>query len=512
VLAGAVILAFGASITASFQFDDHALLTDAAVTSPSGWRDVWRPEQTRPLTYFTFWLDYALWGQRPAPYHLFNLLVHLASALLLYSLLSKLIPGRRALVAAAIFAIHPIQTEPVVYIYARGTLLMTLFCLLSLRSWLRGGRWAATAWFTVALLAKEECAAFPLFLLLLEWSRSGERRQYSPIGAMLGLSLAAGLRVILVTAAVPGSGAGFGAAVSPLAYLAAQGTVIVRYFRLLIVPWGFTVDSEIPAVSIWVALVAWGAILAAALAATRRFFDLRAGFWFLGGLVLLLASSSVFPASDLAADRRVYLPLAAFSAMFALILQQIPWRALAVAGVALLLVTIERVQVWQTERVLWEEAVRRSPGKVRPKLQLSRVVEPQRALGLLREAEALSPADPRVATELGRTYLELGQTAEALAAFGRALALAPRDPLAYNNRGVALLSLGQREAARRDFERALALDPCLFEARYNLAKTGVESTPPRNCRFTPNQRKALRSAPAASTGDQRQRLRGLSVR
>ena len=125
VLAGAVILAFGASITASFQFDDHALLTDAAVTSPSGWRDVWRPEQTRPLTYFTFWLDYALWGQRPAPYHLFNLLVHLASALLLYSLLSKLIPGRRALVAAAIFAIHPIQTEPVVYIYARGTLLMT---------------------------------------------------------------------------------------------------------------------------------------------------------------------------------------------------------------------------------------------------------------------------------------------------------------------------------------------------------------------------------------------------
>jgi hypothetical protein len=494
VLAAAVVAAFGASLSASFHFDDYALFGDPHVTSPSGWHEVWRPEQTRPLTYFTFWLNFQLGGREPAGYHLLSLLVHLASTLLLYGVLRKLTPGAAAFAGAALFAIHPIQTEPVVYIYARATLSMTLFCLLALREWLKGRHWIAVGWFAAAMLAKEECAAFPLFLLLLHFSISRNTREFRPIAAMVAIALAVGGRVIWVLAQDPESGAGTGSAIGLLEYLSTQGTVILRYFRLTLVPYGFTVDPEIPIASPATAVVTWLVLLGLAALATRRFSSAGAGFWFLGGLLFLLPSSSIFPADDLAADRRMYLPLIAFGPAVGLLLRRINPRALAVAGVVLAVVAALRVQVWQTETALWTEAVERSPGKLRPRLQLARASDPDRAIEILKEAETVAPDDARVPSQLGRRYLETGRPAEALAQFGRALALDPGNPRAYNNRGVVLLQLGQTAPARADFERALSLAPCLFDARLNLLRIGVLSETPAHCRYTPEQSAALSQA------------------
>jgi len=69
--------------------------------------------------------------------------------------------------------------------------------------------------------------------------------------------------------------------------------------------------------------------------------------------------------------------------------------------------------------------------------------------------------------------MQLEQPGEALKEFGRALALAPRDPMAHNNRGAALLALGIRDHAEQDFRRALELDPCLRQARENLARMNL---------------------------------------
>lgn len=491
VLAAAVVAVFGACVTASFHFDDYALFSDAAVTSASGWWEVWRPVQTRPLTYFTFWVNYALGGTNPAGYHALNLAFHVASVLLLFGLLSRLTPGAPAFIAAALFAVHPVVAEPVMYVFARGTLLATLLCLVSLQFWVKGRRWAAVGWFCAALAAKEECVAFPLFLLLMHFAVSRERKELKPIAAMLGLSLAAGLRVAIIASMIPGSGAGAGSTVSPLQYLATQGTVILRYFRLMVIPYGFTVDPEIPLAPGWKAILAWAVILAVAGVACRRLGRAKAAFWFLAGLILLLPSSSVFPADDLAADRRMYLPLTAFSAAAGLLLQRFKPRALVVAVVLLAALTVGRVQVWHSEETLWEEAVRRSPRKLRPKIRLARVVDDERALALLREAKSIAPDNPAVASEMGSRYMAMGTPGDALSEFGRALALAPGDPPALNNRGVALMALGQREVARRDFERALELDPCLFDARFNLSQLGVTTEAPEGCRFSDEQRKVL---------------------
>ena len=96
ILTVAALVAFGASLGSTFHFDDYAIFSDPVLTSPSGWWEVWRPVGTRPLTYFTFWLNHQLGGRNPAGYHAVNLALHLAAVLLLYEVLAllchKLVP------------------------------------------------------------------------------------------------------------------------------------------------------------------------------------------------------------------------------------------------------------------------------------------------------------------------------------------------------------------------------------------------------------------------------------
>jgi hypothetical protein len=316
------------------------------------------------------------------------------------------------------------------------------------------------------LLAKEECAAFPLVLVLLSRSRPYKKL---PVAVMFALSLAAGLRVIYAAAITPGAQAGSQAGVTPANYALAQGVVILHYLRMLAVPWGFSIDPGIRVPAVWLGTIAWVAILSLAVFAWRR--GGVWGLWLVAGLVLLLPSSSIFPAADLAADRRMYLPMVAFAAAAAILLERIRtarFRVLAVG--ALIAIGFYRTQVWRSDEALWREAVASAPEKVRPKIQLARAVGPPEAFELLHEARKLAPNDPAVAAETGRTLLAAGNPAAALAEFGRALALDPRDANNYNNRGVALAALGQSEAARLDFRRALQLSPDLTSASQNLRK------------------------------------------
>ena len=497
-LLAAAGVAFGGCLAGSFHFDDYALLSDRAITSHAGWWEVWRPVQTRPLTFFTFWLSYRCGGEAPAGYHAVNLALHLLAVALLYSALSQLISKRAAFIAAAIFAIHPIQAEGVNYIFARGTLLATVLCLASLNLWVRERFWMAAACFGGALLAQEECAAFPVFLLLLHLGLKRTRGELIPLGSMFAFSSAAGARLLWVTSVTSGSAAGFASGSTPWKYLAAQGSVILRYLRLLFLPWGFTVDPGIGSAGVWIPVLAWAAILCLAILGGRRFWQARAGIWFLAGLILLSPTSSVVPLADLAADRRMYLPLIAFCACLGLMLERVDARVLVALAMPLIGISVIQTQVWRTEESLWTQAVQRAPDKVRPKIQLARAVAPPRSLALLDEAQKLAPDDPAIPAEKGRIYLVSGHPAAALRAFGRALALAPGDPRALNNRGVALLALGQPSAARDDFERALAINACLFDARLNLKRVGIDAPPSSACRFNDQEAAALDEAQGAA--------------
>jgi tetratricopeptide (TPR) repeat protein len=467
LLLGAALLPFCGSLASGFHFDDYAIFDDAAMRAPNGWLGVWSLSRTRPLTYLTFWLNFQLGGRNPLTYHLVNLTLHMAAVLLLYACLRR-VAEQEALWATLIFAVHPIQTEAVDYVWARSIVLAALLTFAAWREWIHGNGWKAAAWFAAALLAKEECAAFPLALCLLDPQsiRRGPKR--APLASMFLLSLLAAAHVVYALSVNPGAPAGARAGITPWKYFLAQGLVIWGYLRRVLIPAGFSVDPQVAIPSSWVGLAAWVALIAAAALLWRR------SRWFAVGAVLLLPSSSIFPAEDLAADRRMYLAFAAFALVLVQLARRLPfpdWVGKA-AIVVVAALSVGRTYIWMSDERLWREAVAQAPDKVRPKIQLARSVSQPEALALLADARRLAPNDSGVAAETGKTLLDAGNAAAALTEFGRALALDPRDARNYNNRGVALMALGQRDAARQDFQRALQMDPSLTEARSNLSRLG----------------------------------------
>lgn len=457
------LLAWGASLAGPFHFDDYNLFVDPLITSARGWLLVWQPIQTRPLSQFTFWLSFMLAGPTPWAFHLWNVALHAIASVLMWTTLRMAIPERAAMIAALAFAAHPMQAEVANYVFARSSALSTVLCLVVLWLWLRDRLWAAVGVFALALLAKEECVTFPLVLALLDWWRG--KRRWGAVTAMLALSLALGMRVLIATKFVPQGGGGFASVMTPFDYFTAQGIVILRYLRLFVLPWGFTVDPEIHVIFPW---LAWFAVVLIALAATRIFKG--PGVWILAGLLLLLPSSSIFPADDLAADRRMYLPMIAFCAALGIVVERWKRPARVALGVVFLGLAVHRTSVWNSEQRLWEEAVERAPDKLRPRIQLARSLEPTAGILILDQATERFPGEFDIETERGRLYMSMTRTSEALDAFGKALALKPGSAMAMTNRGVALAAMGQRDAARADFERALKADPNFREAAGNLRK------------------------------------------
>jgi tetratricopeptide (TPR) repeat protein len=446
-----VVLAFGASASHGFHFDDYEVVHGAS----------WSEFQTRPITWLSFEANHAL-GENPILWHLVNLAAHIAAVLLLYELLLLWAPGA-ALLAAAIFAIHPIQAESVAYVYSRATLFSTALSLAAMLCWARGRKLLAVVWFGFALLAKEDCVLVPAMILLVDYASGRLKRNIFPaIGSMVALAAAAGAWTLLATRA-PHSGAGFSAGIAWPSYLLDQGFVILRYLRLVVLPWGFTIDPEIH-VTLVLALASWFALAVLVLLSSR----LRGGFWFAAGIILLLPSSSVFPAADLAADHRMYLPMIAFSTAIAVQVVRAPrWAQIAVPA-ALLLVSAARMSVWAEDTKLWAEAVERSPDKVRPRIQLARALDSTQAIQELDSANARFPDNVDIENELGRVDMELGHPEQALVEYGRVLAVRPADARAINNRAVALQAMGQSATAEMEFRRALKVDSCLEEARRNL--------------------------------------------
>ena len=493
-IAVGAMAAFGGSLFSGFHFDDYGMLQDPGVVSPGGWLRCWSLWQTRPLTWFTFWLNYQMVGREPLLWHAVNLVLHVACAVVLYRLLRRMVP-HAALFAALIFALHPIQAEPVDYVYARAILLSTFFSLLAIDAW--GGRprpgyplgptpwsppvlrecppahpWISVAWFALAVLSKEECVTLPLVLALHSTRQRHLRKRIFPLTAMSGIALLAGIRVIAAIEVTGMKNIGANAGISTLKYLSEQGIAILRYFGLLIFPWFFSVDPQIPSPAWAWRWLAWAILLGLIAAAARRFREVPAAFWILAGFILLIPSSSIFPAADLATDRRMYLPMLAFAPAIALLLPRRRPGWMAIVGCLLAALSLERTYVWASDERLWGEAATEAPGKIRPIIQLSRAVPPEKALVLLREGERVAPDNPEIPTELARVDLQLNRPAAALAEAGRALALTPHEAHALNNRGAVLLAMNQIAAARRDFLAALGVDPCLEEARANLERSG----------------------------------------
>ncbi len=466
-----VLLVYGQSLWFPFHFDDYSLFSDPLVNDSDGWRGLFGLERTRPLTYLTFWLNDRLGGRLggagPWGYHGVNVLLHAGASAAAWSVTRRLLETPAAWAAAAVFALHPLQTEAVAYVFARSTVLAGLFCLLSWGDWLAQRPWRACAWFLAALLAKEEVVAFPLLLAL---TAGPPRRVWRPLAVMVATSAAAGLRLLYAAAHTPGSGVGG----DRLAYASAQPGVVLSYLQLFVCPIGQNFDHDVK-VSLVSALAL--ATLGGLLLWKRR----PLAIWVLGCLLLLAPTSSVFPLADRMFEHRMYLPLFCLAVAVGPALARLPRAALAALLIALSVTSFARTRLWASEEALWSDAAAKSPQKVRPKLQLARAIattDPQRAAGWLEQARRLDPSHPETYTQLGILRLNQNQPQAALGSFEQALRLRPKSAEMLSNRGTALYLLGRSAEAEADFLRALEIDPCHPNARHNLRLLRPDSPPP----------------------------------
>src|SRR5437762_2478038 len=183
VLAAVTIFAYRPAWHGGFLWDDDAyIINNELLTAPDGWQRIWfsldSPSQYFPFTYSTFRIERALWGLNTTGYHWVNLLLHIGNALLVWAVLARLrVPG--SWLAAAIFALHPVQVESVAWITERKNVLMGFFFLLTLLAWIvfideRTKRpWPfyglALVFYVLALSAKSTACTLPAALLLILW-------------------------------------------------------------------------------------------------------------------------------------------------------------------------------------------------------------------------------------------------------------------------------------------------------------------------------------------------------
>jgi Flp pilus assembly protein TadD len=483
----AVLVLVGALYAATLGFgfvwdDDQIIYGRADYRSPSRWLEAVRqpldfsPNYFRPLALSSLLVQIWLWGDKPAPFHAANVLIHLLNTALASALGLRLFRGRwYGLLAGALYGIHPALVESVAFVSSRYDLMATLFLLTAL--WLEGRlRGAArvvgvaTA-FLLALLCKEMALTLPLVIALWqlaqqEGSRSRaslmrllrqERALYGGLLAALSVYFAVRYAALgyLFTAALgyPQIDAG-----TPLQHLLLVGRTLTTLVGLVVFPF-FSItaahhsDLPIPLSDGW----AWAqlafavAIVAGVVWSVRRY--PQAGWLLVAGLVGLLPVLNLRPLEMafgiFTAERFLTFPLALFLlgltiGMFASAsAAQTPVRrllgAVAVWGVALFITTAYNLPNWRDSESFWKWLA------------------------------VASPRSPIGYSNLSDLYNKQGRHTEALEYAEKAIQVAPRSGMGYVNKGVALLKLGNSNEATALFRRATELAPEEATAWNNLA-------------------------------------------
>jgi Flp pilus assembly protein TadD len=437
----------------------------------------------------------------PLPFRIGNVAIHTLAALALFGVVRRTLsaggpPEWRAQslpiagAVALLWTVHPLQTSAVTYIIQRAEALVGLFLLLTLYCSIRAagpraGTWtaAAVACCALGMGSKETMVVAPFLVLAWDWFfgvRAGESfGQLLRRRRVLYAGLAATWGVLIVTIAQePRAGAvGFHFAEWPWwRYLATQAGVIVHYLRLVFVPGPLVLDYGWPPVpSIAAALPAItfvaGLIGLTVAGALRRHPAAFAGIVF---FLVLAPTSSVLPiVTEVAAEHRMYLPLAAVISLAVcaglISLRRLQAPAFAaictVCASATLLgwLTCERNRDYGSEERIWADTISKRPENPRARINYGVVLlEQQRmreAEPHLRKAVALDGTDSDARLALGALLCSSDRCDEGIVHLRRAAEIDPLDPNVVRNLAEALASRREWREASRHFRRAAALSP-----------------------------------------------------
>lgn len=539
VLALAGLLAYASGLSAPFVWDDEtAILTNPTIRqlvplpgplSPPPET----PVSGRPLANVSLAVNYAIGEIDPRGYRAGNLVFVVLSAMLLAATVRRTLrsPGLVgrwgaaaepiALFAAAWWLLHPLLSETVLYVTQRTESMMGLFLLLTVYASIRAGERGAGWWWRIVavgacfagMATKETMVVAPIVVVAYDLVfRDGEpaERVRGRVGLYAGLT--AGW--VLLAALVAGAGrttAGLGAGVSPWTYALNQAEVVARYAWLTIWPRALVLDYGLPRALTASEVAAPALVVIVLLAATvvTAFRRPRLGFPLLCVWLTLAPTSSLLPiASEVGAERRMFLPLAALAPCVGMGVwwlsaragRTAAWARVAVFAAAGLWLaglgaaTVARNAEYRDPLTLWSTSVARRPnGRARLSyaIDLIAVGRQDDAIAQLRDAVADYPrARYSLGTELsikgdfdgaaeqllaflrdtppnpstiparrllGRVFISKGQPDASIQQFTSILAMAPKDADAHASLGDLYASMGRLQDAETEYRALIAV-------------------------------------------------------
>lgn len=512
-----------------YVFENPHVLTGLAAENVA-WAFGLRSATWQPLTWLSYMTDATLFGKGPRGFHTVNALLHALASVLLFLALRRLLEarvrpaardrdpgpaGNRAttasggsrergtptaaacLLVAALFAVHPLNVEPVAWVAGRKDLLAALFWFATLFLYARhvghptGGRLlGALAAFACGLMSKPIVMALPVVLLVLDsWPlrrRETWRRRLVEKLPFFTLSAAS---LVLTFLAQREAGAVVSLEKNPPGERLANALLsYVLYLRDAV--WPLRLVAFYPRVPVALAAaLACGAFLAVVTLLVfrqrRRRPHLLAGWlWFAAALVPM--SGLVQIGSHARADRFTYVPLIGIFLAVVWSLRRHLDRAtvrVAAAVVLLLLAGIahRQARLWRDDLTLFGHALRVSRENYLAHMKVGVALADRgrtdEALAHFQQVVSLRPGYLDGWYNLATVLNARGERVRAIEAYGKALSLAPGDPLlrqglarAWNNRGADAGKAGRFEEALRCFEEALRIDPNDAEAQINLTR------------------------------------------
>lgn len=526
LIVAAVLIVYSPALEGGLLWDDPGHITRPELRSLHGlwriWSELGATQQYYPVLHSAFWLEHRLWGDALPGYHLANVLLHATSAFLVLLIVRRLaLPG--ALLAALIFALHPVGVESVAWISEQKNTLSAALYLASALAYLsfdehrrRSAYSVALALFALALLSKTVTATLPAALLVVFWwwrGRLSWQRDVLPLIPWFAMAAVAGLYTAWFEREVIGAkGADFALTFVERCLLAGR----VIWFYLGKLAWPNPLIFIYPRwridASVWsqyLPLAGLFLLVAGLWTIRRRTRGPLAGFLlFAGTLFPVLGFFNVYPFRySYVADHFQYLAslgaIVPFSAGVTHLMGRVGFvggasRA-SVSIAASLLVAVLGVSTWRQASIyrdaetLYRETITRNPDAWMAYMNLGtelasdpdrlreaiaayegalriRPDYPEARRNLARAQSLLSDAEAAAHLNLGSDYAGTpGRLSDAIAEYEKALRIKPDYFRAHYNLGTVLLDVpGREREAIAHLERALEIEPDSVEAHVNL--------------------------------------------
>jgi len=514
-----ILLTYGNTLSAPFNFDDEVVIRDEIASSGNRFYQLYPPEY-RHLFYLSLAINYDRGQLNPEGYHLFNLALHFFSAvtvlLIVFFTLERGTPSGQqaalsiASIAAFLFALNPVHSETVTYISARATGMSAWFYFLSLLLFILGSGKVSrfrlvspvcyllsVAAFLCAVLSKETALTLPAVIILYDlifmrgdrWNLVKRRVFY------YYLPILAGVVCILILSPTLLSTLLTWLPKLDLNYAASQISVISYGAKLLFFPVNLVFDYDFNprffAASMTL-LFGVGLVLALFYATLKTMPKGARLFYFsiLWFLITLSPTNSFLPRTDLLSERNLYLPSFGLILLIAVMIWRVivsmrdyspVFRFSAVSCLAIIYIfysalLIERNSVYRSNILLWEDTVKKSPGKLRALHNLSHFYlaekDYQKAFVPLKKlaASRATPFYRSIAhNNLGNIYTHFENPVQAEKEFKQAISADPTIPTGYFNLASLHASRGQFRLAKTEYDQA--------EERYKIYRWGYPKPP-----------------------------------